>query len=73
MVNCLDVRVLCQIKTVNYVTKNNCCGDGVSWAFLAVMRFSLTFLAVLRCSGVPHAPLPKIRHERLRAAQASMG
>ena len=39
------------------MVKNNCCGDGVSSTFLKVMRCSLIFLAVLRCSGLPHVPL----------------
>ena len=33
------------------------CGDGVSFTFVAVMRCSLIFFAVLRCSEPPHVPL----------------
>ena len=37
--------------------KNMCCGDGVSLTFLAVMRCSLIFFAVLWCSEPSHVPL----------------
>jgi len=41
----------------NHGAKNTCCGDGVSLTFLAVMRCSLIFFAVLRCLEPPHVPL----------------
>ena len=44
------------------MVKNNCCGDGVSSTFLAVMRCSLIFFAVLRCCGVQASPMsPSLR------------
>ena len=37
---CLFCGELFRYKSItsNYAAKNNCCGDGVSWTFLAVMR-----------------------------------
>ena len=45
---------ICGVVVISNLTV--CDGDGVSSIFLAVMRCSLFFFAVLRCSGPPMSP-----------------
>ena len=45
------------IGNVNHGKSENVCGVGVSSTFLAVMRCSYQFFAVLRYSEPPNAPL----------------
>ena len=49
------------IGHVNHGKSDNMCGVGVSSTFLAVMRCSYQFFAVLRYSEPPNSPLKMAR------------
>ena len=56
----VGMKVERQIETLKLCTaKNNCCGDGISWIFLAAMRCSLNFFCGVVVFKAPHVPLEK--------------
>ena len=46
---------ICGVAVISNLTVGD--GNSVSSTFLVLMRCSLIFFALLRCSGTPHVPL----------------